>query len=198
MCEWHNKWGETESITFNLYGIKEPVNALTSFIMMFYVFMYIKTPIFKRDLILAENNINVDNILKYCIIGNLFFSFIAHATYNNFCIKMDGFSMIIPLMFLAWFYNHIYSVFILLAFINKTEPAFIIGIVNVLYITQNKIINESDLIYSLGIVIFAWFMWIIDQKYKSIVRSFWFINLHSFWHIFCTLGLVRLIDNIQW
>ena len=41
MSEWKNKWGESKSLSFNKFGLKEPVNALSSFIMTIFVLINI-------------------------------------------------------------------------------------------------------------------------------------------------------------
>ena len=102
---WENQWGESRSLTFNKYGIKEPINALSSLLMGIYVLYDI-----------YYTNINMNKLLKFSIVINLFSSFIAHATYNQLAILFDGTSMTFPIVILAFYYNN-YCISLLLLFL---------------------------------------------------------------------------------
>ena len=187
---WKNQWGESRSLTSNKYGMKEPINALSSLLMGIYVLYNI-----------YYTNITINKLLKLSIAINLFSSFIAHATYNQLAILLDGMSMVFPIIILAIYYNN-YGIALLLFFLmlQHTSIGFVIGLLYLLYISKNKIIkviNTNNIMCASVLIIISTIGWFIDQN-TNLTKRYWFVNLHSLWHIGCAYGLLMVIDNIIW
>ena len=135
------------------------------------------------------------------IVINLFSSFIAHATYNQLAILLDGMSMVFPIIILAIYYNN-YGIALLLFFLmlQNTSIGFVIGLLYLLYISKNKIIkviNTNNVMCASVLIIISTIGWFIDQN-TNLTKRYWFVNLHSLWHIGCAYGLLMVIDNIIW
>jgi len=184
---WENQWGESRSLTFNKYEIKEPINALSALFMGIYVLYDI-----------YYTNINMNILLKFSIVINLFSSFIAHATYNQLAILFDGMSMTFPIIILAIYYNN-YCIALLLFFfmLQRNSIDFVVGLLYILFISKDKIININNIICGSVLIIISTIGWLIDQN-TNLTKIYWYVNLHSFWHIGCAYGLLMLIDNITW
>jgi hypothetical protein len=187
MNEWDHKWGESKSILFNHLGIKEPINALSALIMA--IFVYTK----------MNKNLSVDNILKFFVLINLISSSLAHSTYNKNYITMDGITMLLPLLYISLYYKqYVISIILIYCIINDNITiGFILGILYVLIISQNKISNKNSFNFNVVLLLLAVTLWIIDQKI-NITERYWFINLHALWHIFATISFINIIDIIQW
>ena len=132
---------------------------------------------------------------------NFFSSFIAHATYNQLAILLDGMSMVFPIIILAIYYNN-YGIALLLFFLmlQNTSIGFVIGLLYLLYISKNKIIkviNTNNIMCASVLIIISTIGWFIDQN-TNLTKRYWFVNLHSLWHIGCAYGLLMVIDNIIW
>lgn len=185
---WEKKMSENYSITFNKFG-KQPINSLSSFIMIFYIYNSIKN----NKLQSHKNNNIQQNYLFIFIIINLLFSTFAHFTFNKQFIFLDGFTMTLPLLYLTYKYK-LYFLFIILLIFNRNSFLFAIALLYIVYFKYNSIIDYKLFKYSLIFIFIATFFWFLDIHYKQ----FWFLFPHALWHIFMSIGLNKLIKSIYW
>jgi hypothetical protein len=184
---WNHKWSESRSEMFGSLGMKEPMNALSALFMGLYVL---------SDMLQTTQPIN--KLLKASIIINLGASFVAHATYNRTAIKLDGLSMTIPLLLLAIYYkDYLVALGLFLFLFTSTSADFTLGLLYILYISRGKLKNHTKVSCAILLILVSTLLWWIDQS-SDIIESYWYVNLHSVWHIGCAYGLLILIDQIQW
>ncbi len=189
--KWTKRWAE--SSTTKTFGLYEPVNALSSYIASMYVLKDIKKNHKKTK------TKTLKKILKFSVFTNLICSFLAHGTYKKIWIKLDGITMTIPIIIVTLYYKHhnIAALLLYLMFKN-THTAFTIGIIYIFFIVyNNKCKNKKKKLKKITKLIFlATMCWWLDQTklFKMITNKYKFINLHSMWHILCTIGLMKLIN----
>lgn len=184
---WGKDMSETRSPLYNIYNIKEPVNTISALIGILFVLFY---------------NINCNISLKLCIIINLICATIAHSSYNDIAIKLDGITLVLPILYIfinyKWFTELLIIFYIMIILCNFMKPRismiFSIGLLILPFKKYNYVISINHFILGITICLFAAICRILDQKYKE----YWIFYLHAIWHIFMTIGLVYLIDSIKW
>lgn len=183
---WGKNMSETRSITYNLFNIKEPINTISSIIGILYIL----------------NNYNKNIFLKNIIIFNLICATIAHSTYNNLAIELDGLSLVIPVLAICFYYMLFIELsFLCLLFIimynkniNTKGLIFINGLLIIFYNKSNSIVDFNKFKNGLIICFLSFIARLLDETYPN----YWIFYLHAIWHIFMTIGLVYIIDSIQW
>ena len=181
---WGKEMSETRSITYNLYGIKEPINTLSCIVAIVYV-LY---------------NYEKNKILKNLIILNLVFAIIAHSTYNDIAIKLDGLSLALPILAICYYYKWYKELFVLCLFflfclkIEREGLVMIVGLIIIFYNKKNDIINKNNFKKGCILCIISFILRLLDEAYPD----YWWFYLHSVWHILMTIGLVMIIDSIKW
>lgn len=184
---WGKEMSESRSPLANLFGIKEPINSISALLGIIYIWLYY-----------FENN----KILKSYVIINLVSAFIAHSTYNYIAIKLDGITLVLPIIYIFLYYNW-YTEFLWLSLIvsilcqfTKIRLAMIFaaGIMIIPLKKYNDIICYDSFLESIFICCFSALCRILDQKYNN----YWYFYLHALWHFGMSIGLVKLIDSLQW
>lgn len=88
--------------------------------------------------------------MKNLIILNLVFAVIAHSTYNDIAIKLDGLSLAIPILAICYYYKWYKELFLLCLFflfclkIEKEGLVMIVGLIIIFYNKKNDIINKNN------------------------------------------------------
>tara|TARA_Y100000816_G_C26105138_1_gene586960 strand:+ start:2067 stop:2624 length:558 start_codon:yes stop_codon:yes gene_type:complete len=181
---WGKEMSETRAITYNTYGIKEPINSISSIIAMIYVL----------------HNYSVNIILKNFILLNLICAVIAHSTYNNTAIKLDGLTIVFPILFIVYYYKWYIELIILIIIfiyclkIKREGLVLLFGLIIIVYNKYDDVINNDNFLIGILLGIIALICRILDEKYPK----YWWFYLHSIWHILITISLVFLIDSIKW
>ena len=166
---WGQDMSETRSPLYNIYGIKEPINTISALIGILFELLY-------------NNNSNI--ALKLCIITNLVCAAIAHGSYNDVAIQLDGLTLALPILYIfinyKWFIELI-IMFLLICILCE-------------FMKYDDIISINNFILGVTICLFAAICRILDEMYKE----YWFFYLHAIWHLVMTIGLVILIDSLKW
>ena len=184
---WGKEMSETRSPLSNFYGIKEPINSISALSGIIYILLYY-----------FQYNIT----LKLYVIINLLFAFIAHSTYNYLAIKLDGISLALPIFHIFLYYNWYNEFIILLGLISlfrqfiqiRVGMIFAAGIMIIPFKKYNDIICYDSFCISILICCGSAICRILDQMYTQ----YWYFYLHSIWHFGMSIGLVILIDSLQW
>lgn len=184
---WGKEMSEKYSPTYNLFYIKEPINSLSSLIAIIYILYNFR--------IYNTNNFLIKNL----IILNLICAFVAHSTYNDLFIFLDGFTLFLPLFILFYKYKYLLEfylfifTYILLKYYNKDTKLLFGIILTTFFIKHRMFIHDYNLFYyGLFICCIAILCRIIDQKYQQL----WYLYLHALWHIIMTIGLIFIIDSM--
>ena len=89
------------------------------------------------------------------------------------------------------------ALLLLFLMLQRNSIDFVVGLLYILFISKDKIININNIICGSVLIIISTIGWLIDQN-TNLIKIYWYVNLHSFWHIGCAYGLLMLIDNITW
>ena len=184
---WGKDMSETRSPLYNIYGIKEPINTISALIGILFVLLY---------------NINSNIALKLCIITNLVCAAIAHGSYNDVAIELDGLTLALPILYIfinyKWFIELIIMFLLICILCEFMRPRismiFAIGLLILAFKKYDDIISINNFILGVTICLFAAICRILDEMYKE----YWFFYLHAIWHLVMTIGLVILIDSLKW
>ena len=180
------EYSESVGKTFNLYGIKEPINSLSSLFMSIYTLYNIN----------YDNISNINNIIKIIIVVNLLSSVIYHGTYNNTAELLDGFTMILPFIYIFIYYKYyLFTIIsIILYSLFDCTIAFTFSFITFFIIKYKSIKDNTQFVDGFILCLFA----SIFRFSDIIFNKYWYLYGHAFWHVFMALGLIKIINSLDW
>lgn len=192
---WKGRWSEScapDVLDLSTYtDAYEPINAVTSFAMIYYVACDIKY--WHRA---SKSRNIISPILRFGIMVNLMISYLAHSTYNFTAILLDEYTIIAMIVFYVTFrtkkvpQNTIF-------FILSDQLGYIVSTIDcVSYMIEDidrlPRKDQYTAYKSIQYALLALGIWFADQWWHSL----WFLYGHAIFHIVFTYNVVRLINTI--
>ena len=147
-----------------------------------------------------DNISNINNIIKIIIVVNLLSSLIYHGTYNNTAELLDGFTMILPFIYI-YIYIFIYYKYYLFTIISiilyslfDCTIAFTFSFITFFIIKYKSIKDNTQFVDGFILCLFA----SIFRFSDIIFNKYWYLYGHAFWHVFMALGLIKIINSLDW
>lgn len=193
VSHWTHRWSESNSpYSVEIYDgiyIQEPINTITSLCMMFYVVW---------DIIKLHPHSccrPVSKVLRLGILGNLWTSAIAHATYHYYIILLDEYSIIAVIIFYITYKDQEIPKRLIIVFLYSDTFGYVFATIECLSLLLNDVNKLSrkrqvECYYAIRQALLCFGCWLMDQWFPS----YWFFYGHAIFHIGFTYNVVKIIN----
>lgn len=193
---WKVRWSESSAPDIlnlsNYTEFNEPMNAITSFLMVYYVACDLKY--WHR----VSKSLNIISpLLRFGILINLSISFVAHSTYHFYAVLLDEYTIIAMIVYFITLRTKRVPQYTIIFFILSDQLGYIVSTIDcVSYMIEDierlPRKDQSTAYKSIQYALMAFGIWFADQWWHSI----WFLYGHAIFHIVFTYNVVKLINTI--